>query len=218
VSDAIESSCESDEMTDPDNANNRRTVAAYEDYARRYAEAVSATPSAGEAEGLRRLAAAIPTSGRVLDIGSGPGWEADFLEALGLQVRRTDVTASFLQFQAERGKTAYPFDVLSDEIVDVYDGMLMLYVLQHFERDQLDGVLRKLARGLTANGALLLTHFLGEGEAWEGDAQDYRFVRWSAEALDERLAEAGFTVEWENFGESESNERPWRRVLARKHG
>ncbi|UJB17342.1 MULTISPECIES: class I SAM-dependent methyltransferase [Lysobacter] len=205
-------------MTDPDNANNRRTVAAYEDYARSYAQAVSATPSAGEAEGLRRLAAAVPACGRVLDIGSGPGWEADFLETLGLQVRRTDVTESFLQFQIERGKSAYRFDVLSDEIADTYDGMLMLYVLQHFERGQLDGVLRKLARGLTANGALLLSHFLGEGETWEGDAQDYRFVRWSSQALDECLAQAGFTVEWENFDESANEERPWRRVLARKHG
>ncbi|MGO1068158.1 class I SAM-dependent methyltransferase [Lysobacter sp. CA199] len=203
-------------MTDSDHPNNRRTVAAYEGYARGYAEAVSATPSAGEAEGLRRLAAAVPPAGRVLDIGSGPGWEAGFLETLGVQVRRTDVTAAFRQFQAERGKTAYPFDVLSDEIAATYDGMLMLYVLQHFERDQVDGVLRKLARGLTPNGALLLTHFLGEGETWEGDAADYRVVLWSGEALNQRLAQAGLVVEWENFDDSQ--DRPWRRVLARKHG
>ncbi|SDX22811.1 class I SAM-dependent methyltransferase [Lysobacter enzymogenes] len=201
-------------MSAADRRNNRRTVAAYEGYARGYAAAVSSTPSEPAAEDLRRFAAALAPPARVLDIGSGPGWDADFLETLGAQVRRTDVTAAFVQFQIERGKQAYPFDLLTDEIDATYDGILMLYVVQHFERDQLDGVLSKLARGLSANGAMLLSHMLGDGEEWEGDAGDYRVVRWSAAALDERLARAGFAVEWESFIDSE--QRPWRSVSARR--
>ncbi|QWP75849.1 class I SAM-dependent methyltransferase [Lysobacter sp. K5869] len=203
-------------MSASDRSNNRRTVAAYEGYARGYAAAVSATPSQSAAEDLRSLAAAIPPGGRVLDIGSGPGWDADFLETLGVRVRRTDVTAGFLEFQAERGKAAYRLDVLSDDLGGTYDGILMLYVLQHFERAQVDGVLRKLAQGLVADGALLMSHMLGDGEEWEGGAGDYRVVRWPVPAMDERLARAGFAVERESFIDSEK--RPWRSVLARKRG
>lgn len=203
-------------MSAADRRNNRRTVAAYEGYARGYAAAVSATPSAQAAEDLRRFAAALAPPARVLDIGSGPGWDADFLETLGAQVRRTDVTAAFVRFQIERGKRAYPLDLLADEIEGTYDGVLMLYVVQHFERDQLDGVLGKLAQALHAGGVALLSHMLGEGDEWEGDAGDYRVVRWSAAAMDERLRRAGFAVEWESFIDSE--QRPWRSVMVRKGG
>lgn len=203
-------------MSAADRRNNRRTVAAYEGYARGYAAAVSATPSERAAEDLRRFAAALAPPARVLDIGSGPGWDADFLETLGAQVRRTDVTAAFVRFQIERGKQAYPLDLLTDEIEGTYDGILLLYVVQHFERDQLDGVLDKLARALRAGGVALLSHMLGEGEEWEGDAGDYRVVRWSAAAMDERLRRAGFAVEWESFIDSE--QRPWRSVMVRKRG
>ncbi|ROU05555.1 class I SAM-dependent methyltransferase [Lysobacter enzymogenes] len=201
-------------MTDADHRNNRRTVAAYEGYAGGYAAAVPAMPSGNAAADLRRLAAAAGPSGQVLEIGSGPGWDADFLETLGVRVRRTDVTEAFVRFQLERGKNAHRLDLLTDEIEGVYDGIAMLYVLQHFEREQVDAVLDKLARGLAANGVLLMSHMLGEGEEWEGDGGDYRVVRWPAAAMDARLQRAGFAVESESFIDSER--RPWRSVLARK--
>lgn len=203
-------------MSASDRRNNRRTVAAYEGYARGYAAAVSATPSEAAAADLRRFAAALAPPRRVLDIGSGPGWDADFLETLGAQVRRTDVTAAFREFQIERGKAAYPFDLLTDEIGERYDGILMLYVLQHFEREQVDDALRKLAQGLTPGGVVLLSHMLGEGEEWEGGSGDYRVVRWPAAAMDERLARAGLRPQWESFIDSER--RPWRSVMARRLG
>jgi protein-L-isoaspartate O-methyltransferase len=118
----------------PVHANNGRTVAAYENYARRYAANVSPQPSDSGATALRRLVDMLPAGGRVLEIGSGPGWDADFLEGLGVRVHRTDVTAAFRDFQAERGRQAHALDVLTDEIAESYDGIVILYVLQHFER------------------------------------------------------------------------------------
>ena len=66
---------------------------------------------------MRRFADMLPSGGRVLDIGSGPGWDADFLEGLGVRVHRTDVTAEFRDFQAERGQQVDALDVLTDEII-----------------------------------------------------------------------------------------------------
>lgn len=202
--------------TPPAHANNGRTVAAYENYARRYAAAVSPQPSDSGASALRRLADMLPSGGRVLEVGSGPGWDADFLEALGVRVRRTDVTAAFREFQAERGRQADAFDVLADEIAETYDGILMLCVLQHFERTELDGVLYKLVNALRDEGALLLSHPVGEDEIWEHTAAgDYRVVRWSSAALDDRLQRSGFTVAWDAC-ETAGEEGPWRTVLARR--
>jgi 2-polyprenyl-3-methyl-5-hydroxy-6-metoxy-1,4-benzoquinol methylase len=165
------------------NSNNGRTVAAYENYARRYAANV-ASPSGSGADALRRLADVLPAGGRVLDIGSGPGWDADFLEGLGLHVHRTDVTTSFRDFQVERGKQCDALDLLTDEITETYDGILMLCVLQHFERDELDAVLRKLARALKSQGALFLSYPLGDDETWQHTSSgDYCVVRWSRAQL-----------------------------------
>jgi SAM-dependent methyltransferase len=197
------------------NVNNGRTVAAYENYARRYAAAVSQQPSESGAESLRRLAAAMPAGGRVLDIGSGPGWDADFLEQAAVRVHRTDVTAAFREFQAERGHQVDALDVLSDEIAETYDGILMLCVLQHFERSEVNAVLRKLLNALNADGALLLSCPLGEGESWEHTSSgDYRVVRWSSALLDDRLHSAGFAIVWDTCDDGEDG--PWRTVLARR--
>jgi 2-polyprenyl-3-methyl-5-hydroxy-6-metoxy-1,4-benzoquinol methylase len=203
------------ENIDVKNCNNDRTVAAYENYARRYAANVSPQPSESGASALRRLAAVLPSGGHVLDIGSGPGWDADFLEGLGVRVHRTDVTKSFRDFQAERGQQVDALDVLTDEIAETYDGILMLCVLQHFERTELDGVLHKLVNALRDRGAVLLSHPVGQDEFWEHTASgDYRVVRWSSAALDERLRRSGFVVTWDKS--EDSDEGPWRTVLARK--
>jgi SAM-dependent methyltransferase len=200
----------------PENAhdNNRRTVADYESSAREYVATVDGRPSAS-IEALRRLAVEVAPGTRVLEVGSGPGWDADALEALGIDVHRTDAAAAFCDVQAERGKRCDRLDLLSDRIDTRYGGVMMLCVLQHFERAQLDGALRKLAGALDAGGPLLLMYPEGDGECWEhGAAGDYRVVRWTSAALDARLAQAGFAVTWEHTIDGRGGR--WRRVLAKK--
>ena len=81
---------------------NARTVESYEQIAHAYArETKSDNPVLSS--GLTRLAETVP-NGRVLEIGSGPGWDADFLERAGLTVRRTDITQGFIDVQRSRGK------------------------------------------------------------------------------------------------------------------
>ena len=203
-------------MPEDPSGNNRRTVADYERSAREYVATVAGRPSAS-ADALRRLAAEVAPGTRVLEIGSGPGWDADALEALGVEVYRTDVTAAFCDLQAERGKRCDRLDLLSDRIDGRYGGVMMLCVLQHFERAQLDGVLRKLAGALDAGGPLMLMYPEGDDEYCEhGAAGDYRVVRWAPAALDAQLAQAGFTVAWEDAIDGRGGS--WRTVLAGKTG
>lgn len=194
--------------------HNRRTVAGYENCARDYATSVPQQPPEPAASAMRHLAELLPPGGRVLDIGSGPGWDADFLEGLGLRVHRTEATAAFRDFQAERGQRVDALDLLTDEIAARYDGILLQYVLQHFERADLDGALRKMADALTDRGAILLSYPLGEGEHWDhGASGDYRVVLWSAAAMDERLQGLGLSVVWE--AQQDGRDGPWRTLIAR---
>lgn len=194
--------------------NNGRAVADYERTVREYVATVDGKPSAS-GEALRQLAARVAPGKRVLEIGSGPGWDADALEALGVDVHRTDVATAFCEFQIERGKRCDRIDLLSDKIVERYGGAMMICVLQHFERAQLGGVLRKLAGALEAGSPLLLMYPEGDHDCREhGAAGDYRVVRWNPAAFDRQLALAGFAVAWEHTMDGRGGR--WRMALAQR--
>ena len=176
-------------------SNNARTVESYEqiadDYARR-----TAGPAV-LADGLARLAEAVP-GGHVLEIGSGPGWDADKLEEAGMTVRRTDITQAFIELQRARGKDADRLDVINDDLGGPYDAVVTLHVLQHVEPDDLHAVLTKVAGALRPGGRFLVSIPLGEGVDWEvGESGNryYRVLRTEAE-FTAALAEAGLQPEW----------------------
>lgn len=148
----------------PDGADaNARTVASYEVIAADYARE---TAGGGLTESLALFARAVPGP-EVLEIGSGPGWDADALDEAGLRVRRTDITQAFIDFQAERDQHVDRLDVVADDLGGPYDGIVCLAVLQHVPKEQLPGVLARMSAALKAGGALLVAVRTGEGERWE---------------------------------------------------
>jgi 2-polyprenyl-3-methyl-5-hydroxy-6-metoxy-1,4-benzoquinol methylase len=200
-------------VPDPDGSPNDRTVESYEQIADDYArETAGARVLAG---GLTRLAETVP-AGHVLEIGSGPGWDADALEEAGLTVRRTDVTQAFIDFQRERGKQADRLDAINDDFGGPYDAVVALHVLQHVGPDDLAAVLAKVAGALRPGGRFLVSIPLGEGAGWEiGESGSpyYRALRSEAEFV-AALDQAGLHVEWSKRP-VQHEESGWLCVLAR---
>jgi len=62
---------------------------------------------------LDRLAALVP-GGTVLEIGSGPGFDAELLEERGMTVQRTDATPAFVERLRVAGRDARLLDVRRD--------------------------------------------------------------------------------------------------------
>lgn len=191
--------------------NNRRTVQSYERIARGYADSTEPGPADDRRPGLRRLVGLVPPGGSVLEVGSGPGWDADFVESHGLQVRRTDVTDAFVDLQRERGKQIERLDLITDELGGPYDAAIALYVLQHIDRGLTAGVLAKVASALRPGGAFLVTVPEGAGESWEGD---YHTVLWDRDGFDAALASAGLSTEW--VGRKVYSKGPWLSFIARR--
>lgn len=198
--------------SDGGDSPNARTVESYEliadDYAR---ETAGAAVLAG---GLTRLAETVP-GGHALEIGSGPGWDADALEEAGMTVRRTDVTQAFIEFQRARGKEAERLDVIHDDLGGPYDAVVTLHVLQHVEPDDLPAVLAKVAGALRPGGRFLVSIPLGEGTGWEvGKTGNryYRALRSEAEFI-AALAQAGLQSEWKERSNADE-ETGWLCVLA----
>jgi len=197
---------------DPDSPN-ARTVESYEliadDYAR---ETAGAAVLAG---GLTRLAETVP-AGHALEIGSGPGWDADVLEEAGMTVRRTDITQAFLEVQRSRGKQVDRLDAINDDLGGPYDAVVALHVLQHVEPGDLPAVLAKVAGALRPSGRFLVSIPLGEGSGWETGESGKPYFRalWSEAEFLDMLARAGLQSEWTERS-VEHEESGWLCVLAR---
>ena len=186
---------ESQPVPDPGGSPNARTVESYEQIADDYARE---TAGGGVlAFALARLAETIP-AGHVLEIGSGPGWDADALEDAGMTVRRTDITQSFIESQRARGKEADRLDVINDDLGGPYDAVVTLHVLQHVEPSDLPAVLAKVAGALRPGGRFLVSIPLGEGAGWEVGDSGRRYYRalWTEAEFVAALTQAGLEPEW----------------------
>lgn len=195
---------------------NRRTVEAYDAYAATYAEVTAPGRSPEGSDALSRFIAAVGPSAQVLEVASGPGWDADTMEAQGLTVRRTDVSDGFIAVQAERGKRVDRLDLLTDDPGGPWDGIVALYVLQHIARADLDGVLGRLAAALKPDGVLLMSFQEGDEDFIEYGSSGgaYHIVRWPVETMVAMLARHGLVDEWRRHDEDE--EGPWTTLIARR--
>lgn len=105
-------------------------------------------------------------AGTVLELGSGPGWDASYLEARGLHVVRTDGATAFVEMLLAEGHPARLLDVRSDDLGGPYDAVLAGAVLLHLTRDEFVDVLRRAHQAVRTGGFLAATLKEGDGEAW----------------------------------------------------
>jgi 2-polyprenyl-3-methyl-5-hydroxy-6-metoxy-1,4-benzoquinol methylase len=196
--------------------DNDATIKSYESCAEGYAETTRGELSGVRAAMFDAFVQSLDPGASVLEIGSGPGWDADRLEAHGIRVQRTDVTLGFIEYQSRRGKSITRLDVINDDIQDRYDGILCLYVLQHIARPLMDEVLAKFSRALYVGGAVLIGLREGSGDVREVGASSgvYHITLWPQREFIDRLARAGLLTEQRRtFSGSEGE---WLLVLARK--
>jgi SAM-dependent methyltransferase len=196
--------------TDDSLARSRRTIESYEGYADRYA-LIRRDADDREQAALRQVASIAGLGGQVLEIGSGAGYDADFLETLGVKVRRTDATRRFLELQAARGKQGERLDVITDPLGGPYDAVVAQYVLFHVPRDHIDRVLAKIARALRPRGAFLVSMREGDGET----GGNYHEVYWRRDDFAARLKAAGLTVLWDEPSVG-SGDVTWNTFLTRR--
>jgi predicted TPR repeat methyltransferase len=194
---------------------NRRTVEAYDAYAGRYAEITRESHFDSRDEALDLFTVRMKPEGRVLEVASGPGWDADFMESRGLAVRRTDIAEGFIAVQAKRGKRAERLDLIEDDLGGPYDGLVALYVIQHIPRLLVDSVIARMAAALVPQGLLLFSFQLGEGERVEAEPTgDYHIVMWPREEMDAMFARHGLEIVWDRT--QDGREACWVTLVARR--
>lgn len=173
--------------------NMDRTIRSYDGFAREYNAIVADHPPPEIEDALRHMMQCVPAGGTVLEIGSGSGRDADFVESLGGIVKRTDAAQAFLDLQAERGKKGELLNVVTDALGGPYSAILAMAVLIHVDRALVAPVLRKVFDALEPGGVFLAGMRIGEGET----NGDYQTVYWAKERFAEALAAAGLRLQWD---------------------
>lgn len=187
-----------------------RTLATYESAAALYIERTERTRP--ELEVFMTEFASAVRIGRVLEIGSGPGWDAVYLDGLGLQVERSDATAAFVDRMRADGYAARRLNVVTDDLGGPYGGIFANAVLLHLTRDEFFEVLE---RARSASRVLAFTVKEGDGEEWSTAKLDLprHFTYWREQAVREAVESAGWTVtSLERVGEPGTQQ--WLFVLA----
>ncbi|PVG82056.1 class I SAM-dependent methyltransferase [Nocardioides gansuensis] len=175
------------------------TVQAYDADAARYAAETRELPESVR-RALDEIVGRLPSGARVLEIGSGGGRDAAYLEEHGLRVRRTDITPGFVALLREQGHQADVLDPLTDDLASPegpYDAVWASASLLHVARTDLGTVLARLAEATRPGGLLRISLKEGDGEAWSthGAISAPRlFTYWREEDL-RRLADASGWVD-----------------------
>ena len=194
---------------------NDRTLTSYEE---RLGEYIAGTPtevSPSSAQWIGATLERIKGDKRILEIGSGLGRDADYIEARGFDVLRSDAADSFVQHLRDQGHDAKHINVVTDDIAEAAGKQNAIFsnaVLLHLPESELRTALDNMRAALSDDGVLSFSVKRGVGEEWTdaklGAPRYFRY--WEPETLYPILEEHGFNVEWDLPIDN------WLHVVARK--
>jgi SAM-dependent methyltransferase len=162
-----------------------------------------------------RFVGLLPAAATVLELGSGPGADADRLEARGLRVLRSDATPAFVDRLRGSGHPVLALDVRTGPLPAGIDGVFANAVLLHLTREELQEALRRIHDALPAGGVLACSLKEGDGEEWHDRKLGLprHFVYWRDAPLRAALEAAGFEVRSVEHVRGTADD--WLHVLAR---
>jgi SAM-dependent methyltransferase len=194
------------------------TLASYEAAAGRYRDR-SPSVSPLLTRFMDRVVELVGPGASVLELGSGTGVDAVYLEQQGLQVFRTDACNAFVEMMRTQGHDARLLDVRRGGWGGPYDAIYANAVLLHVERDSFLAVLDRARHAVTDGGVLAFTLKEGMGEAWSTEKLDLprHFTYWRASDVRDALDHTNWSLI--AIDEIDGRLEPWLFVLARAgHG
>lgn len=197
--------------------DNELTLQSYQNKTQRY---VKGTPPLDDAQKtwIDSCLELIPKTGRVLEVGSGFGRDAEYIKERGFAIECTDAVPNFIEILKRKGFNARTLNLLTDPIEDKYDMVLADAVLLHFTPQEAVQVVRKIYAKLTDAGIFAIRTKKGNGAVWSNEkigAPRY-FYYWQPEELKKMLTSCGFERLYvaENYANLTSTS--WIGVIARK--
>ncbi|MDA8585583.1 class I SAM-dependent methyltransferase [Rhodobacteraceae bacterium] len=171
--------------------SDRKTLSVYDAKADEYA---GLTTSFETDRHLDAFMEALPTGGRVLDLGCGPGRAAKTMADAGFDVTAWDASPEMARF----GRETFDLDIEVKTFADlndvaVYDGIYANFSLLHSPKSEMPSHLTRIATALRPQGQFHIGTKTGTGEKRDGIG---RFYTYYADAeLTDLLGAVGLSVQ-----------------------
>jgi len=194
----------------------KETLRVYDAKAADYAKLIDSDTK--ENPYLERFIARLPTGGRVLDLGCGPGLAATRMANAGLQVDAMDGSAEMVAMAAQHdGVTAWQatFDQITG--TDIYDGIWANFCLLHASKEAMPHHLAAMVTALKPGGAFHIGMKLGSGSQRDVIGRLYSY--YSEPELITLLGAAGLTAGETDHGRTvglDGTEADW--IVVAAHG
>ncbi|MBC7565305.1 methyltransferase domain-containing protein [Candidatus Saccharibacteria bacterium] len=155
---------------------------------------------------------------QILEIGSGYGRDATYIEDKGFHVEKTDATQGFVDILVGKDPTSHTLNIVTDEIASTYDLIIANAVLLHLNDEQTREATKKIYNALHSQGTFAFTLKQGEGSAWQTnkDMAPRFFNYWHKKDVVKILSDTGFTSFDAWVDETDSPSAIWIMVVARK--
>ena len=197
--------------------DNDKTILAYEADAQGYVDKTP-TQMAGDKKAWVDLALSMigPTA-RILELGSGFGRDADYIESQGFTVQRSEAAKSFIKFMEQGGHTPILLNAITEDYGGPYDLIFANAVLLHFTSSETATVMKKTISALAPNGLFAFRLKAGDGSEWDKSMKLPRLMQyWHPDDLKKVVTENGFHVVSFETGHSTYNKFTWLQVIAQK--
>jgi len=196
------------------------TLAAYETNAKEYITQYPCHNSDFVDSWIEKSLQNIAKNAEVLEIGSGTGIAAKFIENLGYKIQVSDAAESFVKYLQENGfPNARYFNVITDEFWQNFDYVLADAVLLHFTKGEVKETIKKVYDALNPGGTFAFSLMLGDGEKWQNRLGAERFFKfWQVDDIVTVLEKIGFDYKTEITGNynDRSSTRRWITIIVHK--
>jgi SAM-dependent methyltransferase len=161
----------------------------------------------------------LPKHEMILEIGSGTGRDATYIEEKGYKIMRSDGARSFVKLLQENGNTALDFNVLYDSIPKGYSMVFANAVFPHFTEVECKYIFKKIYDYLPKYGLFVFNAKQGKGYVWtEEKLKEKRYIHyWQPGELVDLLKEIGFEVAYFNHDTpGDLTSHTWTHLVLRK--
>ncbi len=197
---------------------NKKTLASYEAHITQYIDGTPQDVTGDVKTWIDATLLNLSPAARILEVGYAFGRDANYIESQGYSVERSDATLGFVEYLQQQGHEARQLNILEDAIQEKYDLVFANAVLLHFNREEVQAVIRKVNDSLNPGGLFSFSLKQGTGEEWSDaklGAARY-FCYWEDAVIKGVLARAGFHDISSQEGELGRNNAKWLHIIAKK--
>lgn len=146
-----------------ENTNNQ-TVSSYDESYIKYIETCPTEVKGDLKAWIDRNFKSLDKKSKILEIGSGSGKDANYINSIGYNIELTDASQGFVDYLISQGRVARKLNALTDDLGADYDMVFSNAVFLHFTPSELDRVLANVYKALKPNGRIVFSLKAGEGE------------------------------------------------------